>query len=72
MAKATILSDESLEKFVSELNLSVENKNFLLERIPHLDLEQRKFLFRLLFQIYLLDLEEKAVLSGIKREEEKK
>jgi len=72
MAKATILSDESLEKFVSELNLSVENKNFLLEKIPHLDLEQRKFLFRLLFQIYLLDLEEKAVLSRIKKEEKKK
>ena len=71
MAKATILSDESLEKFVSELNLSVENKNFLLEKIPHLDLEQRKFLFRLLFQIYLLDLEEKAVLSRIKKEEKK-
>ena len=71
MAKATILSDESLEKFVSELNLSVENKNFLLEKIPHLDLEQRKFLFRLLFQIYLLDLEEKAVLSKIKKEEKK-
>ncbi len=71
MAKATILSDESLEKFVSELNISVENKNFLLERIPHLDLEQRKFLFRLLFQIYLLDLEEKAVLSSIRKGEKR-
>ena len=71
MAKATILSDESLEKFVSELNLSAENKSFLLERIPHLDLEQRKFLFRLLFRIYLLDLEEEAVLSKIKKEEKK-
>ena len=71
MAKATILSDESLEKFVSKLNLSAENKSFLLEKIPHLDLDQRKFLFRLLFRIHLLDLEEEAVLARIKKEEKK-
>lgn len=71
MAKTTILSDESLEKFVSGLNISTENKNFLMEKIPHLDLEQRKFLFRLLFQIYLLGLEEEAVLSKIKKEGKK-
>ncbi len=61
--KPSIFSDASLEKFVSDLKMSLEDKQFLLEKIPQLDLDQRKSLFKLLFDIYLLNLEEGQVLK---------
>lgn len=61
------LTNESLCTFVEGLNISSEQKSFLLEKIPQLEEEERKSLFTLLKEIYLLDWEEKKAIERAKK-----
>jgi hypothetical protein len=61
------LTNDSLRTFVKGLKISQERKEFLLSKIPQLDEEERKNLFDLLLEIYLLDLEEKRAIERIKK-----
>lgn len=63
----SLLSDATLEKFIRSLKMREDDKKFLLSKVPHLDFEQRRALFETLFQIYILDLQEKKTLEGMKR-----
>ena len=63
----TLLSNGSLEKFIGSINLDKERKDLLLEKIPKLDLEERKEMFESLTKIYLLDIEEKEAIERVKK-----
>lgn len=67
MKKNILLSNKTLEMFIKEVNISQDKKDFLLEKLPQLDLEERMALFKTLTQIYLLDLEEEKVKERIKK-----
>jgi len=62
-----LLNNKSLEKFIEVINLDEERKNLLLEKVPELDLEERKKMFDLLTKIHLLDLEEKEAIERVKK-----
>ena len=63
----TLLSNGSLEKFIGSINLDKERKDLLLEKVPKLDLEERKEMFESLTKIYLLDIEEKEAIERVKK-----
>lgn len=65
------LTNTALDKFVKGVKVSQDKKNFLLSKIPQLDEEERIKLFKLLKEIYLLDLEEKKATERIKKYWEK-
>ncbi len=67
MSVKILLHDESLEKFVQAVGLSKDKKELLLSKIPELDLEERKELFKTLVEIYRLDIEEKEAIERIKK-----
>lgn len=60
-------ADNSLRNFIKKSSLKEDDKNFILSKLPLMDLAQRIKLFRALTDIYLLDLEEKESLEKIKR-----
>lgn len=60
-----LLYNESLKNFIKEVKISPKRKEFLLSKIPQMDLEERVKLFKTLAEIYLLDLEEKEALERI-------
>jgi len=62
-----LLNNKSLEKFIEVINLDEERKNLLVEKVPELDLEERKEMFDLLTKIHLLDLEEKEAVERVKK-----
>jgi len=61
------LTNDSLKNFVLGLKIGREKKEFLLSKIPQLDAKERKNLFDLLVEIYLLDLEEKKSIERLKK-----
>lgn len=62
-----LLNNESLEKFIGSINLDEKSRNLLLEKVPKLDLEERKEMFESLTEIYLLDIEEKEAIERVKK-----
>jgi hypothetical protein len=62
-----LLADETLKGFIEIIGLNQGQKSSLLEKLPQMDEEERRDLFNLLKDIYLLDLEEKESIERIKR-----
>ncbi|MBM3250733.1 MAG: hypothetical protein FJZ07_00610 [Candidatus Nealsonbacteria bacterium] len=62
-----LINNQSLENFVQGLKISPEKRDFLLEKIPEMDTEERLALFKTLTKIYLLDLKEKEAIERIKK-----
>lgn len=62
-----LLNNQSLEKFIQKVKIKSEEKEFLLSKLPEMDLEERVALFKTLIEIYLLDLEEKETIERLKR-----
>lgn len=63
----TLLHNESLIKLTEGLKINQEQKDFLISKIPELDLEERIALFKTLTKVYLLDLEKKEVIERVKK-----
>lgn len=62
-----LLNNQSLEKFIQGVEISQEKKDFLISKLPEMDLEERMALFKTLTKIYLLDLEEKEAIARLKK-----
>ena len=62
-----LLTDETLEGFIEIVGIGKDQKSQLLLKLPEMDEEERKNLFNLLKNIYLLDLEEKESIERVKR-----
>ena len=62
-----LFNNESLTNFTQRLKISQEKKDFLLSKVPQLDLEERIALFKTLTKIYLLDLEEKKAIERVRK-----
>ena len=62
-----LLNNESLQKFIAAVDINQEHKDFLLSKLPQMDLEERIALLNTLRDIYLLALEEKEAVERIKR-----
>ena len=62
-----LLHNKSLIKFVQSLGISEDRKELLVSKIPELDLEQRKKLFKTLIDVYRLDIKEKEAIERIKK-----
>ncbi len=67
MAIINLLYNESLEKFIKSLKIDSAQKKELISKVPGMNLEQRKKLFRILTDVYLLDQEEKEALEKIEK-----
>lgn len=63
----SLINNQSLEKFVRGLKVSAEKRDFLLEKIPEMDTEERLALFKTLTKIHFLDLEEKEAVGRIRK-----
>jgi len=66
MAK-TLLNDKNLEMFIHKLGIDQERKDFLLSKLPQMDIEDRIKLFNTLKDVYLLGLEEKEMIERVKK-----
>ncbi len=62
-----LFNNESLKNFIEGVNLSKDRKDFLISKLPEMDLEERQKLFKVLSKIYLLDLEEKEAIEKVKK-----
>ncbi len=62
----SLLNNKTLKDFIEKINIKKERKDFLTSKLPEMDLEERKKLFKALTSIHLLDLEEKEVIERIK------
>ena len=62
-----LIQNESLINFVKELKIKNNDKDFLISKIPHLDMERRKALLETLINIKLLQSEEEDVVKKIGR-----
>ena len=62
-----LLHNKSLIKFVQLLGISEDRKELLISKIPELDLEQRKKLFKTLIDVYRLDIKEKEAIERIEK-----
>jgi len=62
-----LLNNKSLEMFIQTVGIDQEEKDFMLSKLPQMDLEERMKLFDVLKEIYLLDLEEEKAVARAKR-----
>ncbi len=62
-----LLYNESLINLAKGLRIDRDQKDFLISEIPTLDRKQRISLFKMLTQVYLLDLEEKEAIERIRK-----
>ena len=62
-----LLNNKTLIKFVQDVNIKEDQKEFFISKIPELDEEERMSLFITLTKIYFLDLEEKQALETIEK-----
>lgn len=67
MSIKILLYNESLEKFIQATGLSKDKKEFLISKIPKLDLGQRKELFKTIAEVYHLDIEKKEAIERVKK-----
>lgn len=63
----SLINDGSLKKFIQGIKISQERKDFLLSKLPQMDFDERKALFKTLTEIHLLDLEEKEAIERIEK-----
>lgn len=61
------LTNEALKDFIEELKISRERKDFLISKVPQLDLKERINLFDTLKEIHFLDLEEEEAISRVEK-----
>ncbi|MFH0792374.1 MAG: hypothetical protein V1905_04145 [bacterium] len=61
-----LLNNETLKGFIEIVEISSEQKVFLINRLPEMDGEERLKLFNVLKDIYLLDIEEKDAVARVK------
>jgi hypothetical protein len=61
-----LLTDNNLKNFIESLKLSEEQKKFLLDELPKMDVEERLELLNTLKDVYLLNEEEKEALIKLK------
>ncbi|MFA5368633.1 MAG: hypothetical protein WC303_01335 [Candidatus Paceibacterota bacterium] len=62
-----ILYTGNLKAFIESLNINEEKKNILISKIPDMDSDDRKALFKKLLMIYFLDLEDEEAGERIKK-----
>lgn len=62
-----LLNNESLKKFIQAVNINEERKDFLLSKLPQMDLEERMKLFNVLKEVCLLDLEEERAVERVRK-----
>ena len=62
-----LINNESLKNFIGKVNLDEEKKDFLMSKVPELDLGERERLFTALTEIYLLGLEEEKAIEKINK-----
>jgi hypothetical protein len=61
-----LLNDETLKDFIGIVAIGAEQKDFLINRLPEMDGEERLKMFNVLKEIYLLDIEEKDAVERVK------
>ncbi len=61
-----LLNDETLKGFIEIVEIGVEQKSYLLNRLPEMDGDERLKLFNVLKDVYLLDIEEKDAILRVK------
>jgi hypothetical protein len=66
-----LLLNDNLKAFIEKLNISQEQKDALLAKVPLLNKEDRIKLFSTLGEIYILNLEEKETLAKIQADWDK-
>ncbi len=62
-----LLSDKSFKKFIENIKINNEQKNFFLSQISQLNEEERRQFFNLLMNIFLLDLEEEKAIEKLNK-----
>lgn len=62
-----LFNNESLKNFIGVVNIGQDKKDFLLSKVPQMDLEERTKLFDVLKEVYLLDLEEKEAVEKVQK-----
>ncbi len=67
MSKLALFGNKTLIDFVNNLKLDKEDKGFLIEKIPELELEERVSLLETLIKVYFLDREEEGSIERLKQ-----
>lgn len=63
-----LLTNDNLEKFISGLDISEEEKSSLILKVPQLSEEERIELLATLKDVYLLDIEQQQAVEKLKSE----
>jgi hypothetical protein len=61
-----ILYTGNLQTFIESLDIPKEKKEALIARLPNMDLDDRKALFKKLLMVYFLDQEDNETEKEIK------
>jgi len=61
-----LLTNNNLKNFIETLKLADEQKKFLIDELPQMDVKERMELLETLEKVYLLNEEEKEALKKIK------
>lgn len=67
MAIPLLLNNESLKKFVIGVKMGQEDKGFILSKLPEMNFEERKALFKTLLEIKLLNLKREKAIERVKK-----
>jgi hypothetical protein len=62
-----ILYTGNLKAFIESLNVAKEKKDTLISKLPNMDLDERKSLFKKLLMVYFLDIEDKESDERIRK-----
>lgn len=66
LMSAVVLNNQTLKSFIESVKIKQDQKDFLISKLPQMNLEERAGLLKTLTNIYLLDSEEKAVAERIR------
>ncbi len=63
----SLINNAGLKKSIEQANIEQSDKDFMLAKLPNMDKESRISLFKMLTDIYLLDLEEAEAKERVRK-----